>query len=185
MAGFSINQQLTIQQRIKAFNQQLEIYIKYSNTFSDSSIAQAQNQKKWLLQKVCETIGGRSFKTRLIYKFDSLNKTNFHRYIDDRPNIMLLVKLENGYKIGSFCKTPIEKSKVEKHKDGFLFSLTLQEKYQPKTANQALVSYDDYFLIFGNAQIRIKTLQSKVYSNFGATAGMFATYGKKVVDFLG
>jgi hypothetical protein len=66
-----------------------------------------------------------------------------------------------------------------------LYSLTLKEKYEPKSANQALVSYDDFFLIFGNSEVRIKSFETKVFSNFGTNCGVFATYGKKSADFLG
>jgi len=66
-----------------------------------------------------------------------------------------------------------------------LYSLTLREKYEPKSANQALVSYDDFFIIFGNSEVRIKSFETKVFSNFGANSGVFATYGKKFVNFLG
>jgi len=66
-----------------------------------------------------------------------------------------------------------------------LYSLTLREKYEPKSSNQALVSYDEFFLLFGNAEVRIKAHETKVFSNFGVNSGVFATYGKKFADFLG
>lgn len=37
--------------------------------------------------------GKQIIKTNFIYKYDELNKTNFHKYIDGKENIVLLVKL--------------------------------------------------------------------------------------------
>jgi hypothetical protein len=48
-----------------------------------------------------------------------------------------------------------------------------------------LVSYDDFFLIFGNSEIRIKTQETKIFSNFGTNSGAFSSHAKKAADFLG
>lgn len=35
-------------------------------------------------------------KTRLIYAFDANNKTNFHKYIDGKENLVFIIKMLNG-----------------------------------------------------------------------------------------
>jgi len=44
--------------------------------------------------------------------------------------------------------------------------------------------YDKYYLIFGNAEIRIKTGENKVYSNFGISNSFFNSLDDKVSDLL-
>ena len=44
--------------------------------------------------------------------------------------------------------------------------------------------YDPYFLIFGNAELRIKTGEKTVFCNFGIMNSYFNHRGKKVHDFL-
>lgn len=45
-------------------------------------------------------------KTKLIYKYDELNKINIHKYIDNKYFIVLVVKLENGYYLAAFTEGP-------------------------------------------------------------------------------
>ena len=40
--------------------------------------------------------------TRLVYKFDPLNLAKFHQYIDGVPNLLVIIHLSNGTKIGGF-----------------------------------------------------------------------------------
>lgn len=35
-------------------------------------------------------------KTRLIYAFDPNNKTNFHKYIDGKDNLVFIIRMLNG-----------------------------------------------------------------------------------------
>ena len=72
-------------------------------------------------------------KARLIFKFDALNSTNFHRYIDGKWDILLVIKLDNGFVVGGYCHSPFEKGRIDKHDKGFLFSLIPEKvKYLPK-----------------------------------------------------
>ena len=63
--------------------------------------------------------------------------------------------------VGGYCHTPIEKNRVDKHDKGFIFSLIPEiVKYSPKKIpgkENPLVTYDDFFLIFGNSELRIKS----------------------------
>lgn len=48
-----------------------------------------------------------------------------------------------------------------------------------------VVSYDDFFFIFGNSELRIKTQERKLFSNFAVAASTFDSMGAQKVDFLG
>ena len=62
--------------------------------------------------------------TKLIYKFDYLNKVNFHNYFDNKPNIFLLIKLKSGKILGAFTHEAFSKDKKSKPGKGFIFNLT-------------------------------------------------------------
>lgn len=47
------------------------------------------------------------------------------------------------------------------------------------------VTFDDFFLIMGNYELRIKFQDNKLYSNFGLNSGYFASKGKTVNILLG
>ena len=42
-------------------------------------------------------------------------------------------------------------------RDGMLFSLSGKEVFEPVEVNKGVVKYDDYYLIFGNSEIRVKS----------------------------
>lgn len=46
------------------------------------------------------------------------------------------------------------------------------------------MQYDKYYATFGNAEIRIKTGESKVFSNFGIMNSYYNHRQKKVSEFL-
>ena len=45
--------------------------------------------------------------------------------------------------------------------------------------------YDKYYIIFGNAEIRIKVGENKVFSNFGISNSFFNHKNDKIFDLLG
>ena len=50
--------------------------------------------------------------TKIIYKFDEQNKTNFYTYFDKKENLFVIVKLCNGTIIGGFTVYPFDPDKV-------------------------------------------------------------------------
>ena len=63
-------------------------------------------------------------------------------------------------------------------------SLTNMKIY-PLSPGKRSVTYDTYFLIFGNSEIRIKHGEFKVFANFGIANGFFIPNGDNVKDILG
>ncbi len=130
--------------------------------------------------------GGNRFSTKLLYKFDPLNKTSFHHYVDGKHSILIAMRAVNGLIMGGYSHTPIEKGRTDKHEKAMLFELTRKKKYMTKKeVKSSVVPFDDFYIIFGNSEIRIKGNETKLYSNFGASTGIFEVGNDKVEDFFG
>lgn len=68
-------------------------------------------------------------------------------------------------------------------KSGEAFDL-LPQPPNSKTGNKGMI-YDEYFLIFGNSEIRIKAANKEVYSNFAINNAYFNSRGFTVDVMLG
>ena len=64
-------------------------------------------------------------------------------------------------------------------------ALTIKEVFTLLEANKRAISYDDFFIIFGNSEVRLKTGEKKMFSNFGINNGYFNTRGIPVSALLG
>ena len=58
------------------------------------------------------------------------------------------------------------------------------KKVFPLIEGKRPVTYDNYFLIFGNSEIRIKHGETKVFSNFAIANGYFNPLGATIKDLL-
>jgi hypothetical protein len=57
---------------------------------------------------------------------------------------------------------------------GVLFSLTKNKWFNlKKEENCKVLTYDEYYLIYGNSEIRIRDGEFQVYSSFGGNSGYF------------
>ena len=122
--------------------------------------------------------------TRLIYKLDPLSKENIHKYIDEKPHLVVIVKMINGYFVAGYAEG-IFKPRSPSDKSGLIMSLTNQKCYQLVQRNKKSIGYDDFFVIFGNSEIRIKSQQKKIFSNFGLSNSYYRHNGDGVSTFLG
>lgn len=41
-------------------------------------------------------------RTKNLYQFDPLNKVNFHSYIDNCPNIVVVIRTSSGFLLAAF-----------------------------------------------------------------------------------
>ena len=118
-------------------------------------------------------------ETKLLYRWDPRNNINFHHFIDGKENLLILVRLINNVTIGGFSCYPLEKIDKDKIRStnigkGFLFNLSLGKKFPlKKDPKMPVLTYDEFFFLFGNSEIRIKSQEKKMYSNFGVSAAMF------------
>lgn len=128
---------------------------------------------------------------KMIFKYDSLNPTNFHKYIDDHRNLVCVVKLSNGNFIATFYSGVYSRGEPL-ISPSLIMSLSSNESYElyNATTNSAVrtfrgMTYDDFFLIFGNAEMRIRANEKTVFSNFGIGNSFFNNRGAKVNQILG
>jgi hypothetical protein len=56
--------------------------------------------------------------------------------------------------------------------------------YEIKKGEKA-ITYDDYYLIFGNSELRLRSGDNKLFSNFGIGNSSFAHNGHTLNDLLG
>lgn len=94
--------------------------------------------------------------TKILFKFDRLSKTNFHMYVDNHPNLALIVKGKNGSLLAAFTEDPFS-STTPATRGGLIISLTNQKVFYLQEYRKS-ITYDDYYLIFGNSEIRLKSL---------------------------
>ena len=83
----------------------------------------------------------------------------------------------------AFSESPISNTKAP-NKGGVIMSLTNKLSFE-LTPGKRSVTYDTYFLIFGNSEIRIKHGEWKVFANFGIANGFYMPNGGNVNDLLG
>ena len=123
-------------------------------------------------------------KTRLLFKLDLNNKTNFHTYIDNKPNIVVVIKLSNEYFVAGFSQVAFVPKSTARG-EAMILSLTNQKVFYLFDADKKPISYDEYYLIFGNSQIRLRSQQKKIFSNFGVNNSSFNNKGLTVDILLG
>lgn len=121
-------------------------------------------------------------ETRLIYRADVLSNVNFHRYIDGHPHIVFIGKTITGRLIAGYSAEAFVSGATNKGY-GLLLSLSNQKYFVIK--DKRAITYDDFFMIFGNSELRLKTQEFKLFSNFGIPSGYFDSKGEKVHAILG
>lgn len=117
-------------------------------------------------------------RTRLIYTYDPINSTNFHKYIDEKPEIVVIIKLVNGGCVAAYSEGQFKRETSTK--DGLIISLTNREYFTLVEKNRRAITYDDFYLIFGNSEIRLRSQDKELFSNFGISNGYFASRNKRV-----
>lgn len=102
--------------------------------------------------------------------------------------MVLILETLQGNLIASFYSGKYAEKTVMTS-EALMFSLTNKQcftlntlKHNPKkdkkdTRNMYGMVYDKYFLIFGNSEIRIKSGEKKIFSNFGINNAYFFSRG--------
>jgi hypothetical protein len=118
----------------------------------------------------------------MLFRFDPLNKVNFHNYIDYQPDLLIIVKTTDGAFLAGYSESAISPSN-NADRSGLIVSLTNQLVF-PLLEEKKSVTYDDYYIIFGNSEIRVKSLELSVFSNFGISNGFYNCKGMGVEAIL-
>lgn len=106
----------------------------------------------WMIETLQQFMNEVPVSTRFLYKFDPSNRINFHKYIDGVPNLLLIVHLSNGTKIGGFAVDPQVEDIVHRPGKGFIFSLTDRKVYHMKREPRLpMTTYDIYYFVIGNS----------------------------------
>lgn len=68
----------------------------------------------------------------MLYRYDPHNLANFHNYINNRDNLLLLLELANGTLLAGFSAYPLDPQKIERPGKGLLISLTDEKVYHAR-----------------------------------------------------
>lgn len=74
---------------------------------------------------------------------------------------------------------------MKSEKDGLIISINNRQVFELMEANKKAVSYDDMYVIFGNSELRIRSGNNMLYSNFGILNSFYKNRGMKAGVLLG
>jgi hypothetical protein len=77
-------------------------------------------------------------------------------YIDNKENLVVVIKAASGEVFGGWSEGPFY-PKMTSDRNGIIFSLTNRKCYDLAQHNKKAISYDDYYIIFGNSEIRLRS----------------------------
>lgn len=96
----------------------------------------------------------------------------------------MIIRLSNGFYAAAYSEAPFVSRSVSSG-DALLISITNQKVFYLVEQNRRGIIYDDYYIIFGNSELRLRSQENRVFSNFGISNGYFANRGEKVSILLG
>jgi hypothetical protein len=85
--------------------------------------------------------------------------------------------------LAAFSESPISEKKLA-NKKGLIISLSSNKVFHLIPGKKS-VTWDSFFLIIGNSEVRLKHQEWKVFSNFGIANSYFNPNGSTVNDLLG
>ena len=53
----------------------------------------------------------------------------------------------------------------------------MRKFFELKVRNKKAITYDEFYIIFGNSELRIKSQENKLFSNFGLTSSFYDSKG--------
>jgi hypothetical protein len=142
---------------------------------------------EWFVNNLENGVGKKIRATYPLYRFDKENQVSFHTYIDNKPQIVLIVKMKSGQIIAGYSQPPFKPKNNVDYKEGFMFAFKNKKVFTVKTqptnkANKTIpkpITYDEYFIMWGNSDIRIKTGTQELYSNYSTGNGSYEEKGNK------
>lgn len=122
--------------------------------------------------------------SKLLYKFDPLNSTNVHNYIDSKQNLLCVIKTSRVI-LAAFYPGALVKNNQHLVEGGLLISVTNNKSYTLfNRRNNKGMSYDDYNVIFGNSEPRLRNGSQELVCNFNVNGSYFDSSGDTVNDLL-
>lgn len=88
-------------------------------------------------------------KSELLFSYDTLTPIHYNKYISDKENLLILIKLENGIIIGGFAGKFIANNELS---ESLLFSISPEREPMLLTTKKKIkrIDYDSSYLIFGS-----------------------------------
>ena len=151
--------------------------------FNEDIFSNKEEEKKSLVKIVNSYHENRQVVsgTKLLYRFDSQNSSDFHKYIDNVDNILVVVETKNtiigGYYAGSIGE------KEPSGKASFLFSVK-EKDFFPCISPKNAVTYDKNSIIFGNSELKITPEKKHIFTNFAFSTSYFDKRNKTLTRFL-
>lgn len=142
-------------------------------------------EKQFLISSINDHMLGRLSSTTLLYTFSRDRKTNFHELIDNHAHLVIVIETERAL-IAAYYSGVLESAAVM-DQEALILSLDRQRVVklnsprnfpnQPRDPRETRVlrsmTYDPYYLIFGNAELRVRAGEEKVFSNLGINNSYF------------
>jgi hypothetical protein len=155
-----------------------------NNFFDHEMLVDRLHHKKFLTEAIEQEMNWKIKRTKLLCQYDSLSKVNFHKYIDGIKNIVVIIETLNRYMLAGFTEDSFKPSGEPSKGTGLIMSLTSGKVFK-LLGDKKAISYDDYYMIFGNSEIRLKTQETTVFSNLGIANRHYNTENYKVNILLG
>ena len=143
------------------------------------------SHKQYILRQILKFNPEKQVKeTNLLYSYPKMKKMSFHEEVDNQNHYVLLIRLQNGMLIGAYSQQGLTKDQTNTG-NGFICSISNETVFHLKKHSKArLTQYNEYFIIFGNAQLRIKLGEDYVESNLGISNKFFDTGNLKNPQIL-
>ena len=74
---------------------------------------------------------------------------------------------------------------MQADKDAFLVSIPNKEVFELVEPNKKGATYDDFYFVLGNSELRVKSGEKTLFSNFGIANSAFKARGHKVNAITG
>lgn len=127
-------------------------------------------------------------KTNLVFTYDPRNKTSFHEYIDNKSNLLCVVKSEKGVFMATYYSGAYKENTIM-NEPALLISLKDKELFKLNAPREKLIPRgmvnDKFYIIFGNSELRLKLSDREIYSNFSVNNAYFNNRGFTVDTLLG
>jgi hypothetical protein len=169
-------------------------FVEHRTLFIGDVLERRKGEKKYLMDAIEALMKREIEKTKLLYEFKRDQKTNFHNFIDGHSNIVLVLETEKAL-IACFYSGVMQEERpmvdealilsLDSRKTYFLNTIEHNPSKDLKdTRIMRGMIYDKYFLIFGNAEVRVRTGEARVFSNFGIMSSYFDARKERVGSLL-
>jgi hypothetical protein len=168
-----------------SFTHKLGYYIKKAMSTPNAPEGTKEAKNENIMKTDDKALNPEIDKLRLvttqIYKYDEKNQTPFSDYIDEHPNVLICVKIANINTIMGFSKAPFKPKTDVNYLPGFIASfhngkIFTMKKGPTKQGQKTLpkpMTYDEYFIMLGNSDIRIKSGTKEIFTAYATDTSSF------------